>query len=171
MTFKSSGICFDPPAGLTMKVQNFDAQGFRVFRFKNPNMRMELNLMAGNILEVVKNATQTAVTYYTPVGQTALTPADRQKIAGLLFEAIAADSAVQSLKPLSEHSGSTPHGNLFREHVLGNAQGVLQATTFVWQAATDRCALIGYRASSAHQSDMETWKNALRDSIEFPNAA
>ena len=163
------GITFQKPAELEMRTQVMDEM--TVFRLGNPDFRMEINILAGPLLDVIKNATATRISYYPPEGKT-ISENDRDLIGNLFLAGIEGDSVLDTgseVTPLTDVKGTNNAGYPYmeRSHLAYPDKSVFECTTIVFDTASDHVAVIGCRANDSVQDQVAQWKEKIIQDMVF----
>ena len=140
-------------------------------RLGNPDFRMEINVLTGPLLEVIRNATATHISYYPPEGQV-MNENDRNLVGGLFLAGVAGDSVLDTgseITPLTDVKGNTHDGYPYMEqsHLAYPEQNVFECTTIVFDTASDHVAVIGCRANTSVQDQVVQWKEIILQDMQF----
>src|SRR5271157_1762515 len=167
--FDAGPISFVKPSELEVDVRR--AETITIIRLRNPDYRMEINLLVGPLLDVVKNTTPTQISYYPPEGQE-MTDGDRVLVSRMFLGAIEGDTVLDTgdeITPFSDREGSNRNGHPFYEKAFFAFpdQSVYECTVLVFDPQTTNVAVIGCRANLAVQEQVEEWKEEILQDLNF----
>jgi len=165
----AGGITFQKPAELEIRTQTMDEM--TVLHLENPDLRMEINILAGPLLDVIHDATATRISYYPPEGQV-MSENDRNLVGNLFLAGIEGDSAFDTgseITPLTDVKGANNAGYPYmeRSHLALPDKSVFESTAIVFDTASDHVAVIGCRGNVGVQDQIVQWKEMIRNDMEF----
>ncbi len=168
-SFSAAGVTFAKPAELTPRLASFGA--VEVVRLGSPSHRMELNLMVGPLMDVVKIATSTKISFHPPEGG-GLTEEAARTVGNLFLSALEADSVLSTraeVKTFLDEGGTTPHGYPYavKGFTCMPDNSVAQCAVMIFRPDRPTVAVVAYRGNVQHQEEMEGWRGEIVGSLVF----